>query len=193
MIFILSALWWVRIRGLWKLPDGRNWLWGILGLVLMGVAMLSKSLIQLSVDGQSYVPSLLSGLRPNYGRGNEGNGNLQQDLCMHCCSHTVNSFVHTLQQSLSTHASARLLDTHRQVWLCLLWGQCFFLLAPGIHKVLFYALQGSVSPVLWKFCNQISLAFKVKFPGGSQSFCQTPRLGNLLWVLLWEFIGITVM
>ena len=32
------------------------------------------------------------------------------------------------------------------------------------------ALQESVSPVLWKFCNQIPLAFKVKFPGGSQSF-----------------------
>ena len=24
--FILSDLWWMRIRGLWKLPDGRNWL-----------------------------------------------------------------------------------------------------------------------------------------------------------------------
>ena len=38
------------------------------------------------------------------------------------------------------------------------------------------------SPVLWKFCNQIPLAFKVKFPGGSQSLCQIPRLGNLVWV-----------
>ena len=44
-------------------------------------------------------------------------------------------------------------------------------------------LQESVSPVLWKFCNQISLGFKVKFPGGSQPLCQIPRLGNLLWVL----------
>ena len=44
------------------------------------------------------------------------------------------------------------------------------------------ALQESVSPVLWKFCNQIPLAFKVKFPGGSQSLCQIPRLGNLVWV-----------
>ena len=32
------------------------------------------------------------------------------------------------------------------------------------------ALQESVSLVLWKFCNQIPLAFKVKFPGGSQPF-----------------------
>ena len=48
-------------------------------------------------------------------------------------------------------------------------------------------LQESVSPVLWKFCNQIPLAFKFKFPGGSQSFCPIPRLGNLLWALeLWQ-------
>ena len=39
-------------------PDGRDWLRGKLGLVLMGRAMLSKSLIQFSVDGWSCVPSL---------------------------------------------------------------------------------------------------------------------------------------
>ena len=49
--FSLSALWWIRLRGFWKLPDGRDWLRGKLGLVLMGEAMLSKSLIQFSVDG----------------------------------------------------------------------------------------------------------------------------------------------
>ena len=38
-------------------------------------------------------------------------------------------------------------------------------------------------PVLWKFCNQIPLAFKVKFPGGFQFLCEIHRLGNLLWVL----------
>ena len=42
VVFILSALWWVRIRGLWKLPDGRDWLWGRLGLVLMGGAISVK-------------------------------------------------------------------------------------------------------------------------------------------------------
>ena len=44
-----------------------------LGLVLMGAAMLHKSLIQFSVDGQGCVPSLLFGLRPKYGGGNEDN------------------------------------------------------------------------------------------------------------------------
>ena len=81
---------------------------------------------------------------------------------------------------------------------CLLWGHCFFLLAPGAHRVLCVcvcvcALWESVSPVLWKFCNQTPLASKVKFTGGSQSFCWIPRLANLLWVLelylkVWEFL-----
>ena len=80
---ILSALWCRRIRGLWKLPDGRDWLRGKLDLVLMGGAMLHISLIQFSVDG--CVPSLLFDLRPNYAGGNEDNGNLLQNVpCMHC-------------------------------------------------------------------------------------------------------------
>ena len=39
--------------------------WGKLGLVLMGRAMVSKSLIPFSVDGRGCVPSLLLDLRPN--------------------------------------------------------------------------------------------------------------------------------
>ena len=35
--------------------------------------MLSKSVIQFSVDGQGCVPSLLFDLRPNYHEGNEDN------------------------------------------------------------------------------------------------------------------------
>ena len=42
------------------------------------------------------------------------------------------------------------------------------------------------------------MASKVKFPGGSQSLCQIPRLGNLLWVLelsqqCENFFGIIVL
>ena len=55
--------------------------WGKLGLVLVGEAMLSKSLIQFSTDGWGCVPSLYFGLKPHYGRGNGGNGNfLQKNL-----------------------------------------------------------------------------------------------------------------
>ena len=53
---------------------------GKLGLILMGRAILSKSLIQSSVDVQGYVPSLLFDLRPNYGEGNEDNGDLLQKV-----------------------------------------------------------------------------------------------------------------
>ena len=52
VISLISFLWmWfsfclplvrIRIRGLWKLLDGRDWLWGKLGLVLIGGAMLSS-------------------------------------------------------------------------------------------------------------------------------------------------------
>ena len=74
-----------KIRGLWKLPDGRDWLRGKLGLILMGKAMLSKSLIQFSVEGWLYVPFLLFDLRPNYDGGNEDNGDLLQNVpFMHC-------------------------------------------------------------------------------------------------------------
>ena len=56
---------------MWKLPDGRDRLWENLGLALMGGAMLSKFLIQFSVDGWGCVPSLLFDLRPNYGGGKQ--------------------------------------------------------------------------------------------------------------------------
>ena len=53
------------------------------------------------------------------------------------------------------------------------------LLSPGFVC----SLQESFSLVLYKFCNQMPLASKIKNPGGSQSLCQIPRLGNLLGVL----------
>ena len=43
----------------------------------------------------------------------------------------------TMQQAtVDPHLHWRLLDTHRQVWVSLLWGHCSFLLCPGVHKVL---------------------------------------------------------
>ena len=80
MVFSLSVLWWRRIRGFWKLPDGRDWLRGILGLVLMGGAMLNKSLIQFSVEGRGCVSTLLFDLRTNCGGGNEDDGDLLQKV-----------------------------------------------------------------------------------------------------------------
>ena len=61
MVSILSALWWLLrwlLRGLWKLPDRRGWLWRTLRFALMGRAKLGKYLIEFSVDGWGCVPSL---------------------------------------------------------------------------------------------------------------------------------------
>ena len=58
-----------------KLPDGRGWLWEKLGLALVGRALVSKALTQLSADGWGRTPSLLV-VRPSprvsslYGRVN---------------------------------------------------------------------------------------------------------------------------
>ena len=58
---------------------------GKTGFGLMGRAMLNKSIIHFSVDGQGCVPSLLFDLRPNYGGGSEDNGDLLPKVpCLHC-------------------------------------------------------------------------------------------------------------
>ena len=95
-------------------------------MVLMGRAMLSKSLIQFSVDGWGSAPLLLFDLRPNYGGGDADNGAL------------LHSVPPSLQQAAADPClRQRPLDSHRQVWVSLLWGHCSFLLGPGVHKVLF--------------------------------------------------------
>ena len=54
---------------------------------------------------------------------------------MHVLLHSV---LPTLQQATTDpRLCQRLLDTHRQVWVSLLWGHCSFLLGPGAHKILF--------------------------------------------------------
>ena len=51
----------------------------------MGMAILSKSLIQFPVEGWGCVPSLLFDLRQNSGGGNEDNGDLPQKTpCLRC-------------------------------------------------------------------------------------------------------------
>ena len=51
-------------------------------------------------------------------------------------------------------------------------------------------VESLFTPVLWSSFSQAPLAFKAKCHGGSCSWCQTPRLGNLMWgselSLLWE-------
>ena len=57
---------------------------------------------------------------------------------------------------------------------------------------LFVPSKSLFPQLLYNVCNQIPLASKVKFPEGSQSLCQIPRLSNLLspstFLTVWEFI-----
>ena len=129
MVFILSSLWWERIS-LWKLPNGRDWLRVKLNLVLMGGAMLNKSLIQFSVDflllpcyltwGQTVV-EVMNIVVTSFKR---------YHVCTAACSAPNPAAGH--------HRPTPLLeapDTHGQVWVSLLWGHCSFLLDPGVHKI----------------------------------------------------------
>ena len=109
------------------------------GLVLMGRAILSKFLIQFSVDGWGCVPSLLFDLRPNYGGDNEDN---EDNFLQKVPWALMYSVPPTLQQATTFPClRQRLLDTHGQVWVSLLWGHCSFLQGPGAHKVLFVPSQ----------------------------------------------------
>ena len=142
--------------------------------------MINISLIQFSVGDWGCVPFLFFGLRANYGRSNDDNGDfLQKDLCPHCCIQCPDPAAGHCQPTpppeTPGHSQASLAQSPVGT----------LLLCPGswCSHAFVCALQESVSPVLWKFYNQISLASKVKFPGDSQSLCQIPRLGNLLWVL----------
>ena len=142
--------------------------------------MLGKSLIQFSVDGRGCFPSLLFDLRPNYGGGTEDKGNLVQKVpCMHCptqcprpCSRLPPTHTSTGDSWILTGKSGSVSCGVTAPFSWVLVCTKFCLCPP---RVCF--------PVLCKFCNQIPLASKVKFPGGSQSLCQIPRLGNVLWVL----------
>ena len=98
----------------------------------MGWTMLSKSLIQLSIDEWVCVPSLLFDLRPNSGGGNEDNGYLLQKVpCTHCS--VPNPAAGHLQPKLLPETPGQIMGKSGSVS----WGHCSFLLGPGVHKVLF--------------------------------------------------------
>ena len=115
---------------------GGNW-------VLFWWALLSKSLIQLSVDGQGCVPSLLFDLRLNYGGGNEDDGDLLPKVpCRHCCM----QYPQPCSRPPPPHASARdswTLTGKSGSVSC--GGHRSFLLGRGAHKILFVPSKSCLS------------------------------------------------
>ena len=121
-----------------------------------GWAMLSKSLIQFSVDGQGCVSSLLLDLRPKMV---EVMGLLPKVQCKHCCAQCPNSAAGHPDPRLRW----RLLDTHSQVWVSFLLGHYSFLLGLCAHKVL------SVSSNSLFLLSCISSVIKFHWPPKSNS------------------------
>ena len=90
-----------------------------------------------------------------------------------------------------THTSTGDPHTSRWFWFSLPWSCYSFPLGLGVCMVLLCPprLESLFPPVLWKSCNQTSLAFKVRFPGDSQSeagktdvgFRTFTTVGELLW------------
>ena len=64
---------------------------------------------------------------------------------MHCCTQCPRP----CSRPPPIHASAGdSWTTHRQGWVSLLWGHCYFLLSPGAHKV-FFVPSKSLFPQWW--------------------------------------------
>ena len=116
-----------------------------------------------------------------YGRAN-GN-HLQEDLCHTLCLPGWLLLVPLSPRKATAdpHLCRRPSNTHRQVWLSLLCESLLLSHGSWCPQGFVCALQESLfPPVLWKFCNQIPLSFKVRFPGDSLSPCEIPRLGSLM-------------
>ena len=103
--------------------------------------MLSKSLIQLSVDGWSCVPSQLF----TWGQTMVEVMKIMVTPSKAPMHALLYSAPPTLQQATTDpRLRWRLLDIPGQVWVSLLWGHCSFLLGPGAQGSV-YALQESIS------------------------------------------------
>ena len=96
--------------------------------------MLSKSLIQFSVDGWTYASSLLFTWAQTTMEAMKTAVTPFKDP-MHVLLHSVPPALH--QATANLRLCQRLLDTQGQVWVSLLPGHYSFLLGPGVHKVLF--------------------------------------------------------
>ena len=184
-------------KSLCKLLDGKDW--KKLGLALVGRALLSKALIQLSAGGWGCTPSMvvvwpedthpwgpIVGLMVNSKRAYaKENLPVPPSRGEPLLAHTSTEGPPTLAgdfDSVSCGVTAPLL------WVLM---RAKFCLSPPSLESLFL-------PVLWESCNQIPLALKVRFSVDPQSLGQIARLGSLMWSSepsqqCWNFFGISVL
>ena len=136
----------------------------------------------ISSEGWGCVPSLYFGLRQNYGRVMATSSKrtyascASKDCCSQCPWPTAGRCRPTPPLETPEHSQTSLGSVSCEITAplsCVLLCTRLCLCPPRV----------SVSPVPWQFCNQIALTLKVRFSGDSQSLCQIPRLGSLLWSL----------
>ena len=109
-----------------------------------------------------------------------GHGDLlQEDLCQHAAPPrtTAASAPILKPASVDPRLCWRLPNSHRQVWLSLLWGHCSFLLCSGTHKVLSVPSKGlwwvwglilnMIAPFLPSYCG-----FSLVLGHGVSFFCR---------------------
>ena len=128
-----------------------------MGLVLIGGFMLSKSLIQFSVDGWSCVPSLLFTWAQTMVEV------MKIMVTSLKRSHAWTAVAHASNPVAGHHQPTsfwRLLDTHRQVRDSLLYGHCSFLLGPGAQSSLVHSWRGQQG--MYKCALICTLGFPIK-------------------------------
>ena len=160
---LLSSLWWLRPRGLYKLLDGRDWQWEKLDLSLVGKALLRWlfGLRRPSPGSTGSMVGLMVTSKRVYAKGQLPVPPCGDPLPTHFSTGGPPILADSFG-SVSCGATASL-------WVLVCTKFC--LCPPKLESL--YPL------VLWKSYNQISLALKARFPGDSQPLCQIPRLGSL--------------
>ena len=96
------------------------------------------------------------------------------DCCCQCRPHSEALLTHTSTGDLPTLAG---LLVQPPMGL-LLFSSESWCLQGSVHTLQDKPLFAPGSPVLWKSCNQISMAFKVRFPGDSRCFLSDPQAGK---------------
>ena len=154
-----SSLRWIRIRGLWKLPDwetdwGGNWVlfwWaGPCSVNLYSAFLLVWSLP-------------VTYLRANYV------GVMKIMVASFKRSHAPTAPLSSPHPATVPHRPPPPPGTpglSRQVWVSHLWGHCSFLLGPGVHKVLYVPSKswvvGYKKLVLWVWiCRTMPFADRI--------------------------------
>ena len=184
MVFALSAFWWIRIGGLRKLPDGRDWLWGKLGLTLMGGAMLSKPLTQVfcwrggvvfllcSLAWGQIMIGVIVVMVTSFKRTYTSMCG-SQDCCIQCHWPCGRPLSPTHLPETPGHSQESLAQSFVRS----------LLLFPGswCSQVLFVPFKSLFPQSCGISSNPTGLQDQI--PWGSKSFCQISGLGNLLWAL----------